>query len=784
MAILSGCLRNALLLSVSILALAEPAAAEDAPAATATVTQADSNTGGLAEIVVTAQKREQGVDSVGMSISAVTGDVLIQRGVQSVDDLAKVVPGFVYAPSVTLSPVYTIRGIGFYDDSLASSPAVSIYLDEAPVPFPIMSKGVSFDLQRVEVLKGPQGTLFGEDSTGGAVNYIAAKPTSQFETGGDLSYERFGLMRFDGYVSGPVASNLNARLAIGTDQGGAWQKSVSRDDVLGNRNFNTVRILLDWTPTDRLTIHFNANGFIDQSDTQAGQLIAVRPSSPAGAPANVLAQNIAPENDTAADWNPAFPHRNDNSEGQVAVRADYRLTDTITATSLTSYAAMKVNSYFSVDGSPIQDTDYRVHGHIGALNEELRVAQDTSVLNWVLGANYSHYSTSDTQNYYLADSSAAQSTTPNYMNAAGSSVQKIRNYAVFGDAQYKITSNLSLEGGLRYTESDRHGGECSFTTSPINGLGLLVNEIQELVGKPNPILVQPGQCLTLNSSFTPTVSPYPVSLNENNVSWKAGLNYKFDEGLLLYANVSRGYKAGTIPTIAGLSLPQYTPVKQESVLAYEAGFKAPLFDRHVQLNAAGFYYDYSDKQVRGNILDPALGLEELVQNVPKSSIWGLESDVQMAPFQGLVLSVGATYLNSRVNSAYNTYNSELQFSNFKGAQLPFTPHFQANFDAQYEWQLSSGLKPFVGLGLTGQTKTQNTFVTAAAPAPDYRIKGYALLDLRAGIAAADDSWRLTLFGQNVTNTYYWYGLDHSTDNLVRETGRPATYGVRLSVRIR
>ena len=174
--------------------------AQDAPPETARATY-DTN-----EIIVTANKREENINRVGLSIAAVGQDALAERAIQSVADIAQAVPGLTYTNSANNTPIYTLRGVGFYDTSLGSYPTTSVYLDQVPLPFPILTTLTAFDLERIEVLKGPQGTLFGQNSTGGAINYIAAKPTSDLAAGVELSYGRFDSFVGSGYVSGPISA--------------------------------------------------------------------------------------------------------------------------------------------------------------------------------------------------------------------------------------------------------------------------------------------------------------------------------------------------------------------------------------------------------------------------------------------------------------------------------------------------------------------------------------------------------------------------------------------------
>ena len=218
---LIGCL----LASAGWGATAMPALAQEtSDGATESEGASSRSSSGIAEIIVTAQKRQQSVNDVPISITTASGSDLLSKGITSTADLAKIVPGLSAPPSPYNVPVYSLRGVGFYESSLSASPTVAVYTDEVPLPFSAMTKAASLDVERVEVLKGPQGTLFGNNTTGGAINYIANKPTDKFEAGFDLSYGRFNTFDFQGFVSGALTEGLNARIAARTIQSGDWQK--------------------------------------------------------------------------------------------------------------------------------------------------------------------------------------------------------------------------------------------------------------------------------------------------------------------------------------------------------------------------------------------------------------------------------------------------------------------------------------------------------------------------------------------------------------------------------
>jgi outer membrane receptor protein involved in Fe transport len=163
----------------------------------------------IEEIVVTAQKRAESINDVGLTVQALSGEQLATQGITSVKDMVKAIPGLNYANSYYNTPVYTLRGVGFYENSLAAYPAVSVYVDEVPLVFPVFSSQAAIDVERVEVLKGPQGTLFGQNATGGTINYVAAKPSDTFETGADVSVNQYHQIDTSGFISGALSDTLN-----------------------------------------------------------------------------------------------------------------------------------------------------------------------------------------------------------------------------------------------------------------------------------------------------------------------------------------------------------------------------------------------------------------------------------------------------------------------------------------------------------------------------------------------------------------------------------------------
>ncbi|MFB0875835.1 MULTISPECIES: TonB-dependent receptor [unclassified Sphingobium] len=736
-------------------------------------TTGTAGTGDAGEIIVTAQKRSERISDVPMSISAATGEQLAQRGVTQVADLAKVVPGFTFQPSNYGTPVYSIRGIGFFDQAVAVAPTVSVYVDQIPLPYSVMTEGATLDLERVEALKGPQGTLFGENSTGGAINFIANKPTDRFAAGGSISYGNFASYTGSGYVSGPLSSTLTARLAASTDQRGDWQRSQTRDAGLGERNFSTARLLLDWKPSDSLRFEVNLNGWMNKSDTQAAQFVASAPAVPGGYPdltAAIAAFRPAPKDNRVADWDAGARLRRDDDFFQASLRADWDIADAVTLTSLTSYSELRQNAPSDTDGTPYDNFRLTIRAKIRSFAQELRLS-GTSLddrLRWMLGGNYEHNVTHDNQFGHIHGTNSGVGPI-RFSEFVNSNNQDIETKALFGSLDFKLTDRLTASGSLRYTRVGNDFQGCPYDT----GDGQLAAAFSLLASAP----IAPGGCVTLDPTTLAAVPLVQASLDEDNLSWRAGLSWKADASTLLYANVTRGYKAGSFPTIAALTPVQYTPVTQESVLAYEAGFKKGFFGQTLQVTGAAFYYDYKNKQIQGYIAT-AFGNAPALVSIPKGSVRGAELNITWKPVRALTLSGGATYVDTRVDAHFLANDPFANPVDLKGEQFPNTPKWQLNGDAQYDFPLGDALEGYVG----GSVRYRSDSYAAFGRQPAFELPGYAIVDLRAGIQSATGRWRAEIWGRNVTDKYYATSVTHVLDTVARLTGMPATYGATFTVR--
>ncbi len=814
-------------------------------------------------IVVTANKREENLNDVGLTITAISGEALKERKLTSLSDVASVVPGLAFAPSNTGTPILTLRGVGFNESSLGVYPAVSVYIDQIPLSFPALASHSAFDLERIEALKGPQGTLFGQNSTGGAINYIAAKPTDTLEVGGDISYGRFNTIEGNAFISGPLSDTVRGRIAVTGLNGDDWQYSATRDDKNGAQSYIAGRMLLDVDVSDNVSLNFNLNAWRDKSQPQAQQLVGIRVQNWSAdrevrhdfyRNANALWSGGNPR---IADWtalvaDPAtiapeaaipFGFGDDPSAwGQTnldpfanrrmwqgAMRADIELGGGMTLTSQTSYAHFKQNQGVDGDGMAYVTYDLEKNdGYIKTFNQELRLSNDpTSQIRWLLGGNYEKSTTFEDQGLRYFDNTSHDNSLFNINYSGVTNKQKIENWAVFGNLEFDITEELTLKAAARYTDSKNKNALISYTTENgnvnkfFNYLGALLNGVTSDYYNENGVPtdaggtpldlpftpITPDQNYTLNDAFVPG-EVFRGNLAEDNVSWRVGLDYKVNPDVLVYANVSRGYKAGSFPSLAAANAVALAPVTQESVTAFEGGFKASLADRAVQLNAAAFYMDYKDKQIRGRLLDPIFGGLETLVNIPKSRIYGAEADITVRAAEGLTLSGSVTYLNSKIKESpaapYN-YNVLGVADDFAGDDLPFTPEWSGSVNLDYRYELENGGAPFFGVTVSARTKSDSQpgarrldylsgcqldssddpvcFLPDGVTNP-FALKGWTTVDARLGYEAPDGAWKVMAWGKNIFNTYYWTNVISSADSAARFAGMPATYGVTFGFSFR
>ena len=807
-------IRTAMLLgSAAGLVLATPAFAAG---------QAAETEAAPGEIIVTAQRRAESLNDVAMAVQAVDADTLQALRVTDVRDLTAVAPSFTVSQSYQGVPTYTLRGIGFNTINLSATSTVGTYVDEVAYAYPIMNTGPVMDLERVEVLKGPQGTLYGRNTTAGLINFITAKPTDKFEGGLSVDLGNYDTYNIGGHISGPLGEGIAARIAVrseNSDKG--WQVSNSRGDRLGKVDKLGVRGSLALDPAEGTHIDMSVFWWQNKSDTVAGQGIGFTPATNPvtgtsnsrlfNAPglANYLAANF-PTKATQADWAPEAARSADIGTGLglkgplaennrfwgLKLRIDQDLGPDMKLVSLTSYNDFKRDALSDWSGAPYEVLLQKTDGRIKSFAQELHVEGKSGPVNWLLGGYYANDRIVDANRTMLGQNAnvgliryAGSGLLTSPFNSGGYTATQMaqafrtyedigrirtRNWSLFGNADWQLTDQFKASVGLRYTEDRQRYNGCSrdFNGNMLPNVNVvnraLYFQTYGVVAAP----ITQGQCNTFNPT-TGTFGEVASVLEENNLAWRVALDWQPNNDTLVYASVSRGYKSGTTPINAANLARQNAPVVQEKLTAYELGLKATLADRKVQANVSVFYYDYADKQISTYFADPIYTALARLDNVPKSEAYGLEAELTVRPMRGVALTGNALWLHTRINS-YNGTNAGGLPQNFDGSEFIYSPKFQGSVTLTYDTPISDGLNLNGAIAARYQSESNTIFEDLAL----YKIKPYAVVNASLGVKS-ESGWSASIWAKNLFDKYYWSAVASNANVVVRFPNPPRTFGVSL-----
>ncbi len=623
-------------------------------------------------IIVTAQKRSQDIQDVPVAVTALGGEALQDAHVTNVLDLNALAPSLqVKTDDNAANPKIFIRGIGLNDFNPNTASAVAIYSDGVYIGSPLAQMSQFFDLDRVEVLRGPQGTLYGRNTTGGAINLISRKPSDSFEAMGSVEYGSYNSLTLEGAVGGPISPDLAYRLSgtYLTNDGYALNRLTGNHGNDTNRG--SARLQLAWTPSDT----FDALFQLRYGKSNGGSIWAYNRSLfPATAQATGSDGFCAPGYYTSGDCTDlaGYANTSDNLyqgdyhlEGKDKVET-YGASATLTW-DLGAMSVISVTGYDHADRDDLEDTDAgptdiitaRYRAQQWAASEELRLQSNgDNQLDWVAGI-YLARDELDTNSYYdvfrVANSGNPLVDLPQGIGVFGwPFTQDTNSYAVFGQIDYDFTDRLTATFGLRYSADKKTFHYDATYASDVDD---------------------------------PTLNLFSVDDGKtfDSFSGKLGLQYRVTDDINVYGSYNRGYKSGGFFGGQTTDPGALQPYADEIVDAYEAGLKSELLDGLLTANFAAFFYDYQDLQVYTLVVDPNTQLT--VQNFTNASnaeVKGLEAELMASPIDGLDLSLGASFLDA----TYQDFQS--QGDDYSGNTLPNAPEVSLNGSARYEWNIFGG----------------------------------------------------------------------------------------------
>jgi iron complex outermembrane receptor protein len=725
--------RKAVCLALSV-SLA-PSAAWAKTADSASAVQADAQPA-ADEIIVTAQKRDQSLIDVPITISALSGETLKQRAFANITDLADLVPGVrMTTPGGTGNTAITIRGVGQRDVGLHQEAPVSTYVDGAYVSLSTVIAQPIYDVDRVEVLKGPQGTLFGRNATGGLIQFISHKPSEVFGGYNLVEYGSFNKFKLEGAIGGGLAQGLSARFSYHAENGGAYMKNLAGEDHNGNTNYSG-RLQLLYAPSSDFSALLNIYGAIwhDQpgpalADTRlmldangtpivppsfsayqafCSNVVGVTPNQ-AGPSGNCFGTQSSPQ---SVRVGPGARYAAKYWSGTLTIAAG--LGGGVNLTSITNYQAVRdYRADIPADtatGNPTLLVT-NIQPKADQLSEELRLDGNLGQLHWVTGiyALQIQNHSGNSLNLQSLPKFGVLLNSTNYTNT--------KSLAAFAEVNYNITPQLSFILGGRLTHDSKHG---------INNSGCVSN----------PLI--PFDVCALIQAPVVAFTGYDLSFKKTSWSGRAVIQYKPTNDVMLFAGVNRGTKAGGFNSggveFYPVSAAQFAP---EVLTNYEVGIKSRLFGRMLTLNASAFYYDYKDYQTFS-----AKNAALQVFNVD-ATIKGFEFDAALRPTRGLELRASATYLDTEQKSVpFGT-----GIANFP---LPQAPKWSVNASARYGIHIGEGEL----FGLLSFTHVDNTSI-AAVPFVAENLQGYDRYDARIGYDT--DKFSIAFNVRNLRNKTIYTG---------------------------
>jgi len=732
----------------------------------------------LEEIVVTATRRKERLQDVASSATVFSGEDLQALRVLEPQDLAEQTPGLLakYGPNGLATVGFYMRGVGINDFTGTVDPSVGVYVDEVFQPTPDMLNFAVYDIERVEVLRGPQGTLYGRNSTGGAINFITARPTPEFEGYARAGYGSFDTFTASGALSGPLSETLLGRLsmsAINASSSDGYSFNRFTNNDLGKNESLAARGQLQWQPSEDFTLRVMYNYGDSKSEQALLQHVGTRdPANLANVCAPVIAGRVdegacvdflgyfdgdGDVYDGAANVDPELDLRSDD----VTLTMDWNIGNA-TLTSISGYADFSKRQSQDIDASPNVVADNFTFNDVENFSQEIRLTSDDSFRwPWIVGANYGK---TDIDWFQTIDLSQLAIPTSN------GAVQSTEAWALFGQLTIPLSETFDFVGGLRFTNETRDWTGATFVGT--------FGSLDEALASGAPRLSQlplpdgdPGQGGPLD---------FPTSLEEDKVDFSAVLRYRPSEDAMYYASISEAFRSGGYSSAVIFSQAALEPYAPETLRSYEIGMKLSLAENRVRFNTSAFFYDYEDFQAT---FVRATEASARLQNAGDVEIIGLEASLDWVPVTNLTLGAGVALLDTEIVET-DVVLPPLDGgpeSTIEGNEIPNAPNVTFNGRIRYEWP--------VGGTLAAAIQTDFNYVDEHFLEPNNREylseDGYFLANARVSLLSQGGPWQVSAWVKNLSDEEYRtaaqdLALSLGFSEIVM--GMPTTWGVDFEYR--
>ncbi|HMN45959.1 MAG TPA: TonB-dependent receptor [Povalibacter sp.] len=781
-------------------------------------------------IIVTAQKREQNLQDVPIVVTAVSGQLLQDSGVKDIKDLTIVAPGLtVTSTSSEASTTARIRGIGTVGDNPGLESSVGVVIDGIYRPRNGVAFGDLGELERIEVLKGPQGTLFGKNTSAGVINVVTRKPSFDFGSDVELTGGNYGIMEGAASITGGFNEVLAGRLFVASRQRDGYLDVVRgagprTEDEDYDRDMKTARGQLLFKPSEDLEVRFTGDYTQREENCCAGVPTF---NGATVAAVNALGGGAGTQNPPDPFNRTAFMNRNTHQDtkdvgASMEINWDTGALGGATLSSVTGWRDWDFVNGQDVDYTAVdiwyRESDGNHAAEFKQLSQEFRLAGETDRINWMVGAFYADEQLDSKQqlqfgsmyrNYQIAlTTSPTTGTSPlsGLLPANGYPLglgqrdvheQDSTSWALFTNNNIRFTDALELTLGLRYTNESKdldtqyrntHAGTGCATVraglptlnAQLIGAGVPADTINAI----NRVAVGIGCAAVADPIYNNLDNSQ--SIDESEWSGTAKLSYRFTDEAMAYASFARGYKAGGFnldrvrtgdaalpPTAAGgVGASLDTSFDKELVDSYEVGLKTQWLNNTLLLNATVFYQDYTDFQL--NTFD---GVQFLVTSLDTVTSEGVDLDVVWyTPLEQLSFQGGVTYAKTEIDDPAALANPGLFSQARENDRLSFAPEWSASLSATFDQPIGSAFVWRTNIG----AKYMSEYNTGSNLAPQKMQDGYTVVNARTGFGAEDERWMIEAWAQNLTDEEYYqvvFDAPLQTGSYDAFLGAPRTYGL-------
>ncbi|MFT5501170.1 MAG: iron complex outermembrane receptor protein [Woeseiaceae bacterium] len=699
----------------------------------------------LDEVIVTAERRAVNLQHVPIAITVLTGDELEKSLVHDTMEMQFHVPGYVFKTNSIRGQPY-IRGVGSDVITVGAESSVAYFQDGIYLPRASSALHHFYDVERVEVIKGPQGTLFGRNATGGAVHIITRKPTDKFEMSGDISLGNYDSVRLSGTLNAPITDRAALRISGLVSRHDGYSENVFRNTDMDDENINAIRSHLQYRFADDSEFRIGFD-YSKQDDSSSG--LASHPD-----PDNGINIGLLPPFKGEVRSNPREgTHNEDLRVSLESWGTQLSFTTTIKSIelkSLTSHRETESLELIDLDASDADFASNTVDQRSEVFTQEFQIANDSNeIIEWVAGIFFLKENAFQKLDIEVLFPAPPIQGLPEFLPARTEPGADITTEAIgiFWQGSHRFTDNWRTTLGLRYSMDERRQEYLQEVTDPFGILG-------------GSTIIESNDKDRWNA-WTP----------------KIGVEYIHSDQVMAYLSIGNGYKAGGFN-----SNTLQSSFDEEDLWAYEIGLKSSYLDGRMRLNLAGFFYDYDDIQLLTLPPGAVVGTFPVVINAAEASYRGLEMDFQAQPTANTTINLSVAWLDAEFDrfvalDPNNPQNGEVDRA---GARLQQAPEFSATARAQYTWNLHG-----IGdLSLSGEYAYQSKVFFNTFQDDVVSQSGYSLVNSRLQLESMNKRWFVALWVKNLTDTLYAHTKirqDPLVGNL-RFWGEPRTYGLQFGIR--